>query len=214
MAGETRPSSFTDPDVSYHLTPIAIDLDALRAAIGSRDAALMGKIRGRFYADSKRIDRLLKEVLDPDEEPLTTGDILRHLIMKEPYREDAGFAYGYCLELLCYQLGDELNNSEWSAMHDDWFDTVASALRDSGVNTSALSIRALAFRGSPVSLPPIDDFPGIGYLTTAEIGTARAALAAADLSRSGDEAAASIRQVAEWLSTCAGSNRDLICFYA
>ena len=97
--------------MSYHLTPIAVDLDKLRAAIGSRDAALVGIIRGRFYADSKRIDRLLKEVLDPDEEPLTTGDILRHLIMGEPYREDAGFAYGFCLELVCRQVGKALPNS-------------------------------------------------------------------------------------------------------
>jgi hypothetical protein len=215
MAGETRPSSFTDPDVSYQLSPIAIDLDALRAAIGSRDAALMGKIRGRFYADSKRIDRLLKEVLDPDEEPLASGDVLRHLIMGEPYREDAGFAYGYCLELVCRQVGKALPNSAWSAMRSGWFDTIAAALRDGGVNSSALSIRNLAFRGSPVALPPIDEFPGIGYLTKAEIGTARAALAAADLSRSGDEeVAASIRQVAEWLNTCTDSNRDLVCFYA
>ena len=57
-------------------------------------------------------------------------------------------------------------------MRGDWFDTIAAALRDGGVNSSALSIRDLAFRGSPVALPPIDDYPGIGYLTSAEIGTA------------------------------------------
>jgi hypothetical protein len=201
--------------MGYQLTPIAVDIDALRLAIGSGDAGLVGKVRGRFYTEIKRIDRLLKEVLDPDEEPLTTSDLLRQLILGEPRREDAGFGYGYCLELICRQIGQALPNSEWSAMHGDWFDAVAAALRDCGVNSSALAIRDLAFRGSPVPLPPIDDFPGIGYLTAAEIGTARAALAAADLSRLDDEeVAASIRQVQEWLNTCADSNRDLVCFYA
>lgn len=201
--------------MGYQLTPIGVELDSLRRALGSGDAGLVGKVRGRFYTESKRIDRLLKEVLDPDEEPLTTGDILRHLIMGEPRREDAGFGYGYCLELICRQLGQALSNSAWSAMHGDWFDTVAAALRDCGVNSSALAIRDLAFRGPPVPLPPIDDFPGIGYLTAAEIGTARAALAAADLSHLDDgEVVASIRQVQEWLDTCMESNRDLVCFYA
>lgn len=201
--------------MSYRLTPIAVDLDALRSALGSRDATLVGKIRGRFYADSKRIDQLLKEALDPDEESLTTGDVLRHLIAGEPYREDAGFAYGYCLELLCRQLGKALPNSAWSAMPNGRFDTVAAALRDCGVYSSALPIRDLAFRGSPVSLPPIDEFPAIGYLSSAEIGTARAALVAADLTHlSDEEMATSIRQVQEWLDICAESSRDLVCFYA
>jgi hypothetical protein len=200
--------------VSQHLTPIAVDLDTVHSAVGSRDTALMGKIRGRFYAESKRIDRLLKDAIDPDEEPLTTGDILRHLITGEPYREDAGFAYGYCLELVCRQLGRALDNSAWSAKRGGWFDAVAAALRDAGVYSSALSIEALAFRGAPVPLPHIDDFPSIGYLTKAEIGTARAALAAADLSRAPAEEATAIRQLREWLDTCAESNRDLVCFYA
>lgn len=201
--------------MGYHLTPIAIDLDALRLALGSRDAALAGKIRGRFYVDTKKIDRLLKETIDPDEEPLTTGDVLRHLIMDEPYREDAGFAYGYCLELVCRQVGNALPASAWSATQKDWFDTIAAALRECGVNSSALAIRDLAFRGPPVSLPPIDEFPAIGYLTSAEVGTARAALAAADFTRAqGEEVLAAICQVHGWLDACSESNRDLVCFYA
>jgi hypothetical protein len=65
-----------------------------------------------------------------------------------------------------------------------------------------------------VALPPIEDFPGIGYLTSAEAGTARAALAAANLTQLSDEGvAASIHQVQEWLNVCADSSSDLICFY-
>lgn len=200
--------------MSYHLTPFAIELDHLHSALGSRDAALLGKIRGVHAADLKRIDRLLKDAIDLDEDPLTAGDVLRHLIMQEPCREDAGFAYGYCLQLMCHQLGEKLDNSAWSAMHGDWFDAIAAALRDGGVSSSALSIRDLAFRGSPVPLPPIDDFPAIGYLTAAEIGTARSALAAADFSNAGEEEAASIQQVGDWLNACWESNRGLVCFYA
>lgn len=200
--------------MSYRLSPIAVDLDALRLAIRSRDAALVGRIRGRFYADTKKIDQLLKEAFDGDDEPLSICDVLRHLIMDEPYREEAGFAYGYGLELLCRQIGKALPNGGWSAIQSDRFDAVAAALRACGVNSSALSVRDLAFRGPPVPLPPIVEFPGIGYLTAAEIGTARAALAAADLGRASEEEAAAIRQVEDWLDQCAKSNRDLVCFYS
>ena len=201
--------------MSYRLLPIAVDLDALRLAIRSRDAALVGKIRGRFYADTKKINQLLKQAFDADDEPLSIDDVLRHLIMDEPYREEAGFAYGYGLELLCRQIGKTLPNGGWSAVRGDWFDTVAAGLRGCGVYSSALSIRDLAFRGPPVPLPPIDEFPAIGYLTAAEIGTARAALAAADLSRlEEDEVVPAIRQVNGWLDACAEASRDLVCFYA
>jgi hypothetical protein len=201
--------------MSYRLTPIAVDLDALRLALGSRDAALLGKIRGRFYAETKKIDRLLKETLDPDDEPLSTGDVLRHLIMGEPYRDDAGFAYGYGLELVCRQIGKTLSNDAWSAVRDEWFDGVSTALRACGVNSSAFSARDLAFRGPPLSLPSFEGFPNIGYLTSAEVGTARAALAAADLSHVNSErVVTAIRQVNDWFDVCAESNRDLVCFYA
>ena len=43
---------------------------------------------------------------------------------------------------------------------------------DVAFTAARLSIRDLAFRGPPVPLPPIDEFPAIGYLTEAEIGTA------------------------------------------
>jgi hypothetical protein len=201
--------------MSYRLTPIAVDLDALRLALGSRDAALLGKIRGRFYAESKKIDRLLQETLDPDDEPLSTGDVLRHLIMGEPYRHEAGFAYGYGLELVCRQIGKPLSNDAWTAVRDDWFVGVSTALRACGVNSSAFSARDLAFRGPPLALPSFEGFPNIGYLTSAEVGTARAALAAADLSHvDSEKVVASIRQVRDWLDVCAESNRDLVCFYA
>jgi hypothetical protein len=207
-------SCLPPPTMGYRLTPIAVDLDAVRLALGSRDSALVGKIRGRYYADIKKIDRLLKEAFEFDDEPFTTGDVLRQLIMDEPRREEAGFAYGYGLELVCRQLGQALPNSACPTVSRDWFDAVAGALRACGVNSSALAIRDLAFRGPPVPLPPIDEFPGIGYLTAAEIGTARAALAAADLARLGGEQGAAIRQVSDWLDQCAAANRDLVCFHA
>jgi hypothetical protein len=201
--------------MSYRLLPIAVDLDALRLAIRSRDAALVGKIRGRFYADTKKINQLLKQAFDADDEPLSIDDVLRHLIMDEPYRAEAGFAYGYGLELLSRQIGKTLPNGGWSAVRGDWFDTVAAGLRGCGVYSSAFSIRDLAFRGPPVPLPPIDEFPAIGYLTEAEIGTARAALGAADFSRLEDEeVVAAIRQVNSWFDACAEASRDLVCFYA
>jgi hypothetical protein len=100
-------------------------------------------------------------------------------------------------------------------MRGEWFDTVQKAIKTAGVKEKAFSIHTLVSRGAPVELPEIEDFPGIGYLTKAEVVKARDALAAADLSKvKNKEVAAAIEQVRSWLDECAKSKRDLVCTYA
>lgn len=208
--------------MSYCVTAIAVDLDEVRAVLGSKDEVLAARLREALAGGLDQIDRMLAHHLEDDEdedgnppEPLTTADVLRHLVMGEPYRDDFGFAYGYCFEALCLHFGDFLDNRHWSAMRGEWFDTVQKALARAGVAERQFSVNGLFFRGPPIDLPEIDDFPGIGYLTKAEIPTARAALAAADLSAATDPAAAeAIEQILSWLDACARSNRDLVCTYA
>ena len=206
--------------MSYHLSAVAVDLDRVRAAIGSKDEVLLAALCDENAYSLQRIDDLLENALDaddPDYRPLTAADVLGHLVLGGPYREGerVGFAYGYCLELLCHHFGEALNNSEWCSMRSAWFDAVQAALEAAGVNRKLLSVHLLANRGAPIAIPTIDDFPGIGYLMKVEIAQTRAALAAADLSRIADkEAVASIRQISAWLDECVRSNRDLVCFYA
>lgn len=205
--------------MSYAVHPIAVDLDKVRAVIGSKDKAFLARLKKSIGDELEQIDDMLADYVDEDEEeePLTTADALRHMIMGEPYRADEGlgFAYGYCFEAICLHFGQFLDNNGWSAMRWPWFEAVQKALGAAGVKEKAFSVSALVSRGAPIDLPEIDDFPGIGYLTRAEIPSARVVLAAADLSQVKDrEAVESIGQVMSWFDTCIESKCDLVCTYA
>ena len=205
--------------MSYCVSAIAVDLDKVRSAIGSKDKKLLARLKKAIGDDLEQIDGMLADYADEDEEdePLTTADVLRHLIMGEPYRDDEGlgFAYGYCFEALCQHFGNTLDNEHWSAMRYQWFDAVQKALGQAGVTKKQFSLDTLVSREPPVPLPEIDDFPGIGYLLKDEVVKARAVLAKADLTKVKErEAVESIEQVREWLDECERSDRDLVCTYA
>jgi hypothetical protein len=206
--------------VSYCVNPIAVDLDEVRRVIGSKNKELFTRLKEAVSGGLEQIDGMLADRFDDDEdgdlgEPLTTADLLRQMILSEPYRDGIGFAYGYCFEALCEYFGERLNNGHWSAMRAEWFESVQVALGQAGLNKKQFSVDTLAFRGPPVALPEIDDFPNIGYLTRAEIASARPVLATADLSKVKVRGAVeAIEQIRKWLDVCAASNRDLVCTYA
>jgi hypothetical protein len=205
--------------VSYTLQPIAVDLDVVRKVIGSKDRKLLARLKKELAEDLEQVDSMLEDYVDEDEgeEPLTTADVLQHLILGEPYStaEGVGFAYGYCFGALCDHYGEMLDNDHWSAMRYPWFDAVQKALEQAGVTKKQFAISALVERGAPVKLPEIDDFPGLGYLTKTEVVKARDVLSKGDLTKIADrEAVESIEQVRQWLDACARSDRDLVCTYS
>jgi hypothetical protein len=98
--------------VGYIVTPIAVDLDKVKAAIGSKDKTLLAKLKKAFADELEQIDELLEDVIDEDDGLLSAADVLGHLVLGGEYREDAGFAYGYCFDILCQHFGDTLDNDE------------------------------------------------------------------------------------------------------
>jgi hypothetical protein len=196
--------------MSYDLMPYAVDFGRLRAAVGSGDERLLAELASAHADEMTRLDRH-DEDHDPPIPP--AADVLRHLILGEAGDPAAGFKYGYALEWLCEHFGEPLNNSEWSAMRGQWFDTVGEALVAAGV-PATFSVLNLAFRGSPVPIPEPDDFPGIGYFTPEEVPAAAAALDAADLGTMPEDVRKSVGQVRDWLGVCEETGRGLVCFYA
>jgi hypothetical protein len=207
--------------VGYTVSAFAVDLDAVRAVVGSRDVHVLAELTEALADDLEQIDDMLSEYAeDNDDEndpypPLTAADVLRHLVMGDPCRKDVGFAYGYCFTALCAHFGTELDNDQWSATRTTWFGTVQAALAQAGVSCKQFVVDRLVYRGPPVRLPSLNDFPNIGYLTRAEVAEARAALATADITKMSNLGAAeSIKQMREWFVACVRSNRDLVCTYA
>lgn len=208
--------------MSYCVSAIAVDLDKVRAAIGSKNKKLLATLREGAESGLNQIEEMIADHLEEDEdedgnplEPFSVEEALQHLIMGGERREEFGFVYAYCLEYLCLHYGDFLDNGHWSAMRSEWFDTVQKGLKKAGVTEKMFSLNTLFFRGSPVELPEVADFPNFGYLTRPEIAKARAVLAQADFTTVKDRGVVeAIEQIRSWLDECARSKRDLVCTYA
>ena len=197
--------------MGYCLHPFAIDLDRLTRVVGCRDASLFAALFERFGHRFAPIDELAADHVE-GERGITVRTALTHLVMGEPYREEFGFVCGYALELLCEHFGEQLPNGQWSAMRSDWFTQVDAALVAAGLG--GLSVTGLAFRGPPVVLPDIPDFPAVGYLTRAEVVDNLTAFAEGRVAGVGDpELRAAVAQVQGWLQTCARNGRGLVTFY-
>lgn len=206
--------------MGYILTPIAVEIDRVAGIVGSRDEALLGDLIATFGDEFGQIDEMAVDRAEDEErdEAPTVRSSLAQMVRGEPYDEGYGFLYGYALEFVCRYFGEYLPNHQWSAMPSgsSWAETVDQGLEAAGVPAKTIGVAShLMNRGAPVEIPEIDDFPGIGYLDRHEVRAAQEALAGAALDAIQDaEVLAAIREIQDWLRTCAESDRGLICFYA
>jgi hypothetical protein len=206
--------------MGYILTATAVDLGKVADAVGSKNKQLVSALVKKFGDDFEQFDDMAADFADDedDEEALTMRTVLTQMVMGEEYNEELGFMYGYPLEFLCQHFGEELSNEHWSAMPSgsEWGMTVDRGLKAAGVPESVLRVeKHLMYRGAPIAIPEIEDFPGIGYLKLKEVKAAQKALGQAKIAAVKDkEVLASIQEIQSWLQTCAASGRDLVCFYA
>jgi hypothetical protein len=206
--------------MGYILTATAVDLGRVSDSLGSKNKRLISAIVKKFGDELAQFDEMAAEFGQGEdgEEALTMQRALTQMVMGEEYDEEFGFMYGYALEFLCRHFGEDLPNAEWSAMPNgsEWAQTVDRGLKAAGVPESVLRVgKHLMFRGAPIAIPEIEDFPGIGYLKLKEVKAAQKALEKAKLTAIKDkEVLASAQELQSWLQTCATSGRDLACFYA
>lgn len=194
--------------MSYAIHAFAVPASALEKAAGSKNRRLLKKVVAKSRDDFEEIDEFEEEVASVEQ---TLSDIVNGADRDE----DAGFKYGYALKFLCEHLGRMLPNDAWCSIRGDWIDTVDEALDDAGVDRDLIRIADhLVGRGAPISIPPIDDFPAIGYLSESECGRAAAELTPERLATVEDEdTRMSIGQVSSWIDQCIRKHCDLVCFY-
>ena len=206
--------------MSYGVTPFAVRLPQIRKAVGSRSKSILRDLREEFE-DELAEDREQVEEANEDDEfdpELSLQDALRHLILDEERWDYEGAKYGYAVEMICSFFGEILSNDHWTGMTLSWVETINDSLLESGVSAETFSIFGhLFFRGSPVEIPEIEDFPCIGFVTLSEIPDVLDTLTDKQLSliksEDGDRIRAALRQVREWLETCQRDKADLVCFY-
>lgn len=79
---------------------------------------------------------------------------------------------------------------------------------------TGVSIRDILYGRLPISLPPPDDFPIIGYTAAADAPVLLAKLRAGDVTGEPDRyIREAIEQLTGWLQTCADNQLDLVTFY-
>ncbi len=190
--------------MGYNVQAYAVDLEKLRALVGSRDDAFIGALCDKY-------DRELGGVDDIDASEPSARDAVAALVRAQMQDGEVNFKYGYALELACRELGEWLPNQHWSAMHGEWFDAVDDAFADLGGKSKLCS--DVFWSGPPVDLPFIDDFPAIGTVPTDRVGPLRDELEAVCAKARPSQETSSLRELLEWLRVAQRDGRGLVTFY-
>lgn len=131
--------------MGYTTNFYAVDLGAVRAAIGSKDAALTEGLLAEFKDELARSDKWFAKKVAAGAPSLATA--IAELVDGKPLNETAGFQYGYALELLCRHFGEQLDIDDISFISDLELDT-----------------RLNEDHRLPITMPKPDDFPSINFL--------------------------------------------------
>lgn len=161
--------------MSYGVQAYAIDVAALKKAIGSGDALLAKRLTKKFAHDLESTDEI-----DFEEGHPSAAECLTALIVEGPPergRRDAapGYKYGYALQILCHALGEWQRTSVFAGIGSHYFEALDASLKRA---KSKRRLTNLVFNGSPVPLPLIEDFPVIGGVAAADVEGWRGELAA------------------------------------
>lgn len=191
--------------MGYNVQAYAIDLERLRAAVGSGDEALLATLTREHAHALEEIDRL-----DPPG-VISAADALAALIHGRMHSGESNFKYGYALELACRALGQPLSNEHWSAMHGEWFDAVEDAFTALGGKTKVSN--DVFWSGPPVELPFIDDFPAIGTVPAEGVKPLLAELEAALEKARGSQENAALRELLGWLRIADRDALGIVTFY-
>lgn len=147
----------------------AVDMDRMRAACGSRDAATLAEI----LRDQEEVFTLYADQLDEeDASGFSFRDALADLLAGE-FRapEDRRFLYGYAIEILCRHFGEVI-----PVPGDEEFGEIGDPA-DLEIDASPLVGGQL-----PLPVPPWRDTPYVRYLPAEQVVQEAARLAAMDLS--------------------------------
>ena len=184
----------------------ATDVDRIRRFVGSADEEVLAESRLRLRTVS------LADLLgDYGPGAPSPEDVLAQLVNGGPYDDRVGFAYAYALEALIETYGAMLDNGAWYPVPFEWATAVEQRFERLG---ASVPVGRLVRGGSPVPLPPVDDFPMIGYLEAEEVRALDLAVRSLDLSTIEDaNLRASMHGTQTWFDNATRLSYGLVCFY-
>lgn len=191
--------------MSYALRVYQVDLNALRATVGSNDTALLQRVLAReAYAIRAHDEWFADEIAGGDP---TLGQALEQIVRNQMVRS-AGYAYGYALELLCRELGEPLPSDNFQGIGWSWIETVDARLAELNA-PPRFRLDRLAGIFPLQDVPRPSDFPSIGHLTPEDLDAARAWAAALEPA---DGTTRAVEEILDWLEAPPGMG--LVGFYS
>lgn len=145
--------------MSYAVMAYRVDLELVARQIGlpkEQRMPIRRRLMGTFTA--RRMS-----------DPTAISIAVSNLLIGPPYGAEKNTheaAYlGYAFEALCDAFGTSLNNNPLSGCRFEFIENVNQHMKALGFEVMS----DLTFRGAPLALPSIADFPGIGYLRADEV---------------------------------------------
>jgi hypothetical protein len=193
----------------------AVDLDRVRGLVGGAEPRFADQAV-EIFARREAIAEMLAEVPVAPGAPPVPGphEVMTQVLAGETGDDRAGFAYAYAVETLVSMYGIRLDNSGWYPMPMDWIGRVQEELKRFGVAEAQLPLTTLIWGGSPIPIPRVGDFPGVGHLEAGEVRAAHASMAAVRPDQIGDpDLRAAVERLADWLSAASVWGRGLVAYY-
>lgn len=195
--------------MSGQFAPIAVDLDRVRGAVGSKSRSLLPALRRRYGPWFENAD---EQVVGAGGPPLE--DVLKRLIAGKPADPRWPFPFAVAVELLYRHFGEVLSDRHFSSMRVEWAQRVDAGVKRAGVPAERFGLMAHLFDRGP-AVP----FAGrvemcMGYLSLAEVRAGMAAFVGADFTGLEAEVRSAVAEVRSWLVCCDTLDRDLVGFYS
>jgi hypothetical protein len=93
------------------------------------------------------------------------------------------------------------------------FEAVDQLLRERGLYDQ-VSRSQLVFGGPPLDLPPAEDFPAVGHMTSEMVLAAHRALVTQDWSTASEDPQPTLRLITAWIQEASDHREGIVCFYA
>jgi len=187
--------------VGYAYSVYGVDLKKLKPG-GKK---LFKELREKYAKDVEEADRWHDHYIIERGAP-TRLRALWQLMMKLPLQKDAGFQYGYCVELMCKHFGERVDDTSLT-----WFSDVLDPLmkKARGPKTAALLCAGVL----PMKIPKPADFPEIGTVTPAGcVAGIRALTAAKPLTGDDENLDMVVDEVMLWFKRAKAKKRGLVWF--
>ncbi|MCX5744239.1 MAG: hypothetical protein NT062_17255 [Proteobacteria bacterium] len=187
--------------MGYAYSVYSVDLKKLRP----HGKKLFAELRATFADDLAEADEWFDTAIIEKGAP-TRLRALYQLMMKLPLQKDAGFQYGYCVEMLCKHFGERVDDVSLT-----WFSDVLDPLLKQArcPKTDAL-LGAGVF---PMKIPKPSDFPEIGTVTPAKCKVGARAMSLVKPLTDGDENLDMVvDEVRRWFDAGLANKRGLVWF--